>query len=62
MVGELEGIDFNAIFHPDQYSHKVAAVESFLTQKYTRTTKMRDKNLVFPPKHRNFYDFKPSLV
>jgi hypothetical protein len=55
MVGELEGIDFNAFFNPDNYSHKEAAVEVFIEQKYTRTTKMRDKNFIFPVKTRKLF-------
>ena len=51
MVGELEGIDFNAFFNSDKFSHQEARVNCFIEQKYTRTTKMRDKNFVFPAKN-----------
>ena len=53
MVGELEGIDFNAFFDPKKFSHKNPHIESYVEQKYTKTTKMRDKTFIFPTKESN---------
>ena len=50
MVGELEGIDFEAFFNSKNYSHKESHLETFIEQKYTRTTKMRDLTFIHPTK------------
>ena len=49
-VGELEGIDFDAFFNPDSFTHDEIQVKTFVESKYNRTMKMRDQNLTFPPK------------
>jgi hypothetical protein len=50
MVGELEGIDFDAFFNSKKYSHKDSHIETFIEQKYTRTTRMRDLTFIPPTK------------
>ena len=43
-VGELEGIDFDAFFDCDNFSHQQAVIANYLDHRQTRTSKMRDAN------------------
>ncbi len=46
-MGELEGIDFDAFFDCDNFSHEQAAIDNYLEQRQTKTSKMRDFNANF---------------
>jgi hypothetical protein len=53
----LEGIDFDAFFDSENFTHTEAFVESYLKQKQTKTSKLRDLHLYRTVgKTGNFYD------
>jgi hypothetical protein len=41
----LEGIDFDAFFDSENFTHTETFVESYLKQRQTKTTKLRDLHL-----------------
>lgn len=49
-VGQLEGIDFDAFFDDDNFTHQETFIENYLKHRQTKTTKLRDTSLITPPK------------
>ena len=54
-VGELEGIDFEAFFNCDEFTHKQSVIDNYLNHRQTKTSKLRDMNTNFtmPPRKGN---------
>lgn len=50
VMGRLEGIDFDAFFDSDNYTHENKFIESYLVQRHNRTSRMRDMHLSLPSK------------
>jgi hypothetical protein len=44
-VGELEGIDFDAFFDSDNYTHKKSIIDNYLIHRETKTSRLRDLNM-----------------
>ena len=49
-VGQLEGIDFDAFFDDDNFTHQETFIDNYLKHRQTKTTKLRDTSLIAPPK------------
>lgn len=49
-VGQLEGIDFDAFFDYDNFTHEETFIENYLKHRQTKTTKLRDTSLIQAPK------------
>lgn len=57
-VGELEGIDFDAFFDCDNFTHQQAVVDNYLENRQTRTSRLRDMNSEFPlPQRKGWIQF-----
>ena len=50
VVGQLEGIDFDAFFNVENFTHANSFIESYLKERMNRTSKMRDLHLNLPTK------------
>lgn len=49
-VGQLEGIDFDAFFDCDNFTHEETFIDNYLKHRQTKTTKLRDTSLIQAPK------------
>lgn len=45
-VGQLEGIDFDAFFDYDNFTHQETFIDNYLRHRQTKTTKLRDTSLI----------------
>jgi len=50
-VGELEGIDFEAFFDSDNFTHEKTFFENYINQRKNKTSRLRDLHLILPPQN-----------
>ena len=50
-MGELEGIDFEAFFDSENFTHQETIVGNYLKMRATKTTRMRDMQFIAPAKY-----------